>query len=126
MNYNNINFYLSIIIAAFTFIMIIDYFMSLNFISNNLFIQIIIIIFTISIVVIILQKKQYDIENNKKEYTKFIISIINTILIAIVCIAFVVLYKLDKINDIQLLLYQLLFCIILILNIVLTIMNVWK
>jgi len=124
MNYNNINFYLSIIIAAFTFIMIIDYFMSLNFISNNLFIQIIIIIFTISIVVIILQKKQYDIENNKKEYTKFIISIINTILIAIVCIAFVVLYKLDKINDIQLLLYQLLFCIILILNIVLTIMNV--
>jgi cell division protein FtsW (lipid II flippase) len=124
MNYNNINFYLSIIIAAFTFIMIIDYFMSLNFISNNLFIQIIIIIFAISIVVIVLQTKQYDTENNKKEYTKFIISIINTILIAIVCIAFVVLYKLDKINDIQLLLYQLLFCIILILNIVLTIMNV--
>jgi hypothetical protein len=112
------------IIAVFIFIMIIDYFMGLNFISNNLFIQIIIIIFAISIVVIVLQKKQYDTENNTKEYSKFIISIINTILIAIVYIAFVILYNLSKIKNIQLLLYQLLFCIILILNIVLTIMNV--
>jgi hypothetical protein len=124
MNYNNINFYLSIIIAVFMFIMIADYFMGINFMSNNLFIQIIIISFAISIVVIVLQKKQYDTENNTKEYSKFIISIINTILIAIVYIAFVLLHKLGKINDIQLLLYQLLFCIILILNIVLTIMNV--
>jgi len=124
MNYNNINFYLSIIIAVFMFIMIIDYFMGINFMSNNLFIQIIIISFAISIVVIVLQKKQYDTENNTKEYSKFIISIINTILIAIVYIAFVLLYNLNKINDNQFKLFQLLFCIILILNIVLTIMNV--
>jgi uncharacterized membrane protein len=106
------------------FIMIIDYFMGINFMSNNLFIQIIIISFAISIVVIVLQKKQYDTENNTKEYSKFIISIINTILIAIVYIAFVLLYNLNKINDNQFKLFQLLFCIILILNIVLTIMNV--
>ena len=124
MAFQNANFYLSIIIAVFILIMILDYYVGLNFISNNIFIQIIIIIFAISIVTIVLQKKNYDAENNTKEYSKFIIGIINTILIAIVFIAFVILSNSKTIKKHTFVSYQILFYVILIINIILIFMNV--
>jgi len=104
--------------------MILDYYFGINFISNNIFIQIIIIIFAISIVIIVLQKKNYDVEKTPKEYSKFIIGIINTILIAIIFIAFVILSNSKTIKKYTFVSYQILFYLLLIINIIVVIMNI--